>query len=446
MLLTETVILKWNSKIVKHYINKGYKYTKLGDKFKVKVNDLTNGSNVLVEVKCDCKNCENPYLTPIKWQNYLRCVKEDGKYYCQKCATKLFGSKKSNKTKLDNSDSFEQWCIKNNRQDILDKWDYELNECKPSEIGYSTHKKYYFKCPKGKHKSELKNINNFTGGSNGVMDCIACNSFAQWGINNIGVDFLEKYWDYEKNIVNPWEISFASGKKVWIKCQEKDYHGSYDISSDHFINGKRCSYCVNRKIHPIDSLGKILECNNLLSVWSNKNKKSPYEYAPMSDIKVWWKCFDGKHNDFKRSICSSNIRDFRCPECNFSKGEAKISEILMKLNFSKISQEEYSKIINNNSHKYYIPQKEFKGLIGLGGGLLSYDFYLPQHNLLIEFQGKQHEIFVKWIHKIKKAFKKQQEHDRRKREYAKTHNIKLLEIWYYDFDNIEEILNKELNL
>lgn len=31
-----------------------------------------------------------------------------------------------------------------------------------------------------------------------------------------------------------------------------------------------------------------------------------------------------------------------------------------------------------------------------------------------------------------------------KRQYAKAHNIKLLEIWYWDFDNIEEILNKNI--
>lgn len=49
-----------------------------------------------------------------------------------------------------------------------------------------------------------------------------------------------------------------------------------------------------------------------------------------------------------------------------------------------------------------------------------------------------------WI--TKKDFEKQLEHDRRKREYAKQHNIKLLEIWYYDMDNIEDILVKKLNL
>jgi len=43
-------------------------------------------------------------------------------------------------------------------------------------------------------------------------------------------------------------------------------------------------------------------------------------------------------------------------------------------------------------------------------------------------------------------FKKQLEHDRRKREYAKKHNINLLEIWYWDFDNIEKILDRELEV
>ena len=40
-------------------------------------------------------------------------------------------------------------------------------------------------------------------------------------------------------------------------------------------------------------------------------------------------------------------------------------------------------------------------------------------------------------------FEYQQEHDRRKKEYAQKNNIKFLEIWYWDIDKIEEILNKE---
>ena len=50
--------------------------------------------------------------------------------------------------------------------------------------------------------------------------------------------------------------------------------------------------------------------------------------------------------------------------------------------------------------------------------------------------------YCKGFHKSKKDFERQQEHDRRKKEYALQNNIELLEIWYYDYDNIEEILDK----
>ncbi len=78
-------------------------------------------------------------------------------------------------------------------------------------------------------------------------------------------------------------------------------------------------------------------------------------------------------------------------------------------------------------------------------GNLSYDFYLPNYNLLIEYQGEQHEKYTLVFHTSKEDFNKQQEHDKRKKDYAKENEIELLEIWYWDFDNIEEILNKQIN-
>lgn len=53
MLLSKAVELKWNSKIKKHYVDLGYKYTKMGDTFIVDVNDLTSSSSVYVDVICD---------------------------------------------------------------------------------------------------------------------------------------------------------------------------------------------------------------------------------------------------------------------------------------------------------------------------------------------------------------------------------------------------------
>jgi len=94
----------------------------------------------------------------------------------------------------------------------------------------------------------------------------------------------------------------------------------------------------------------------------------------------------------------------------------------------------------------FIPQKKFPTLLGVGSGGLSYDFYLPQHNLLIEYRGEQHEKSIDFKGGDKKyaqeRFEIQKEHDKRKRQYAENNTIKLLEIWYYDFDKIEDILSE----
>lgn len=88
-------------------------------------------------------------------------------------------------------------------------------------------------------------------------------------------------------------------------------------------------------------------------------------------------------------------------------------------------------------------QKKYSDLIGINGGKLSYDFFLPQYNLLIECQGGQHYSPVEqWGGE--QLFIKQQEHDKRKKEYAQKHNIELFIIDYQDYNNIDTILKDKL--
>lgn len=58
--------------------------------------------------------------------------------------------------------AFYNWCIENNHQDWLSRWDYELNNDDPKNIGFRTHKEYYFKCENNKHKSESNMIDYIT--------------------------------------------------------------------------------------------------------------------------------------------------------------------------------------------------------------------------------------------------------------------------------------------
>ena len=66
MLLSEEVEVKWNAKNKKHYVDLGYTYTKIGDSFTAKVEDLTKGNNSEIKVRCDY--CGNVYV--LKYYTY----------------------------------------------------------------------------------------------------------------------------------------------------------------------------------------------------------------------------------------------------------------------------------------------------------------------------------------------------------------------------------------
>lgn len=78
----------------------------------------------------------------------------------------------------------------------------------------------------------------------------------------------------------------------------------------------------------------------------------------------------------------------------------------------------------------YTTQCSFPSLTGLGGRLLSYDFDVRLRDgtrVLIECQGEQHYHPVD-IFGGEAFFQIQQEHDRRKREYAEKRHIRLIEL------------------
>lgn len=59
------------------------------------------------------------------------------------------------------------------------------------------------------------------------------------------------------------------------------------------------------------------------------------------------------------------------------------------------------------------------------------DFYLPDHNTFIEYNGKQHYEYVQYFHKTPYDFTRQQIRDNVVRSYCEQNNIKLIEIPYY---------------
>lgn len=205
-----------------------------------------------------------------------------------------------------------------------------------------------------------------------------------------------------------------------IDCYCNICKNQWRTTPDRLLKGKGCKFCSKREsgLRRRKTEKQFLE--ELKNINPNIEVVGKYNGA-------------GEKIECKCKICSTEwnprashlLEGIGCPECFMPHGERKIRDFL-------------------NMHSIeYVSQHSYNDLIGIHGGFLSYDFYLPYYNLLIEFQGKQHEEPIEYFGGYE-YFKIQQEHDRMKREYAIQHSIQLLEIWYYDEYNIDKILNNYL--
>lgn len=235
-------------------------------------------------------------------------------------------------------------------------------------------------------------------------------------------------------VINLKEIKLISKKYVnanafltW-QCLKPECGEIFEMGWGSVYTGSGCSFCAGKKV----SISNCLATKrpDMAKQWHpTKNNITPFDVVCGSHRKVWWICENG--HGWPAAINNRTILNRGCPFCNNSHGE------------------NFLKSVFDKKDESYISQKTFDGLIGLGGGLLSYDFYLPKYNLLVEYQGEYHDRAI-CLYKgeprelAEKRYKKQQEHDERKRKYALANGYNLLEIWYYNLNNIEDILQREI--
>lgn len=248
------------------------------------------------------------------------------------------------------------------------------------------------------------------------------NSIAQIKRDNRHEDFINEIAKISPNIIIQSSYKHSHEK---VKCECK-VCGNKWLSSPHaLLMNHGCRICGiesarKKRVKKSDVFIEEMKCRNTdIEIKGNYvNSKYPIE-CRCKKCGCEWKATPN-------NLLKSNGTG--CPNCAFSKGEDNIKKFLT---------------MNNVRH---LSQKSFDGLFGVGGGKLTYDFYIPDMNLLIEYQGQFHDGNITSGMQTPEALKKQQEHDRRKREYAKIHNIDLLEIWYWDFDNINNILDKVFDI
>lgn len=197
-------------------------------------------------------------------------------------------------------------------------------------------------------------------------------------------------------------------------CKIHDY--TFNITPNSTLAGHGCKYCLSDKIRAKQFKSEDVYIAELKEKRPDVKLVGKYLGALVPTEHL---CLE--HNVIWKVAPANIFYGNGCPQCYESKGER-----LVRLWLEKHSIE-------------YVQQKKFDDCMDLCH--LSFDFYLPSYNALIEVNGKQHYEPIEYFGGQEK-FDIQVKHDEIKRQYCIDNDIRLLCIRYDE--SIEEALTNFL--
>ena len=366
-----------------------YTYDKIKEEFECRGYILITGHKVKSNEKYEyvCKKHQDKGPQFIDWGHFHCCGR--GCYYCGRERTE------SARTK-----------------DLSEYDGKSLAESKGFEyVGMSRHDKkvwVQFACPRHKNYGvQEMPYNNMKRVVAGCQHCIGRNDDEEIVLRemyaaNPYVELLEPYC--------------GRTKRIKMRCI---LHDIISTKTPHeVIAGKGCVQCGSEKLSerlkmPIDIFLKRLQ-------ESYKDIELISNYSSM-----------GERANFHCGQCNADFYDYPsyilrrgCPVCGGSSVEQTIGEILTKYKIRYMTQFSFDDCKDKRK--------------------LPFDFYLPDYNILIEYDGEQHYRPVNFggidDEKAQANLLTTQKHDQIKNEYCQQHKINLIRIPYWDKNNLESII------
>ena len=220
------------------------------------------------------------------------------------------------------------------------------------------------------------------------------------------------------------DIKRTKKEGIWMHLYHKVCKNDYWMRNDVFKSGCRCRYC--QAIATGDrcrfSLEDLKERISQVADHQYRYVKGDYKNNLSKIRVVHKKC----GTEFTTTWASLSQSSGLCPSCNASNGE---QEVMGYLTSHKISY----------TYAYHIPDLKDKHN-------LHFDFWLPQYQTAIEYDGQQHYMPVNFggidQEQAEYHFNKTVKHDQMKNQYCKDHDINLIRIPYDQ--KTDEVLDIQL--
>ena len=232
--------------------------------------------------------------------------------------------------------------------------------------------------------------------------CPKCANETNGGHKRLSISaFIKKSREVHSDKYNYSKVKYDGAKtKVCIICPE---HDEFWQSPTNHLSGCGCPKCGVEKKRESHTSSKEEFIKKARELHGDKYDYSKVEYVNNA-TKVCIIC--PKHGNFEQTP-NNHLQGAGCPKCNLSHLERSVMTYLDDVGIS------------------YDYQKRFDWL-----GLQSLDFYLPDYNVAIECQGKQHFFPVdfagKGVEWACKEFDKLVSCDKKKKALCEEKGVKLL--------------------
>lgn len=246
-----------------------------------------------------------------------------------------------------------------------------------------------------------------------------------------------KYFSYDKI-----PETFAQQDQITLGCPK---HGDFSITADAHTQGGGCAHC---KIDKVSGATR----SNMTEFVIKANKVHNFKYSYSGSYVNATSAIDiscPKHGLFQQTP-DVHLRGSGCNRCgSTSSAVNKIITVLDELNIP------------------FCTEKSFPNCKGVTGKMLRFDIHLPEHNILIEYDGPHHFEPTHYGsgYDVDEAFSRQVANDHIKNEFCEQQNIHLIRIpytikhpdayirmaltkemsperWFYTYDMLEEDVAK----
>jgi hypothetical protein len=185
---------------------------------------------------------------------------------------------------------------------------------------------------------------------------------------------VASYWHPTKNgELTPRNVPPMAKRSVWWKCPagpDHEWLGPVFVASA-AITDAGCPFCANRRLSVTNRLSNVYP--QIAVEWHPRRNKplTPNDVVYGTPQRFWWKCSANPLHEWWASVVARTRAGTGCPCCTLV--PRSLQEILLAFELREFLPFDIEK------HKVLVSQPH--------GPVVDVDMLLPEHNLIVEFDG-----------------------------------------------------------